>query len=98
MDTGLGDTVLCYPGILRDFHSSRCTSAPLQEREDACSSGGCLKRKVVGGLHLEPAEKPPEVLAPVDTLRETEQQEEEHSLQQALELDLNIDHEKVGLR
>ena len=80
--------MLCYPGILRSYHSNLHISA-LALQEGAHNSAGCPQRRVVEVALQELAGRPLEELAP-EALEGMQLQKEEHSLQQAapvLEMD-----------
>lgn len=73
--TGQEDMVLCYQGILHNYHNSHHTSA-LALEEGAHSPAGCLQRKVVEVGLQELAGKLLEELVLV-ALEDTQQQEQQ---------------------
>lgn len=94
MGTGQEDMVLCYLGILHNYHNSHHTSVPAPE-EGARSLAGCLQRRVVEGVVEELLEVL--VLEAQEGMQQQQQEEEEQSQQQAPVLEVDTGHGRVVL-
>lgn len=93
--TGQEDMVLCYRGILHNYHNSHHTSA-LAREQGAHSLAGCLQRRVVEVALQELDGKLLEVLG-LEALEGMQQQREGHSLQRDPVLELDTGHGRVVL-
>lgn len=94
--TGQEDMVLCYLGILHNYHNSHHTSV-LALEEWARSLAGCLQRRVVEGVVEELLEVL--VLEAQEGMQEQQQEEEEEQSpqQEAPVLEVDTGHERVVL-
>lgn len=97
VEVGIGpkDKMLCYPGILHNYHNNRHTSA-LELKEGAHSPAGCRQRRVVGVALQDLAGKLLEVQV-LEALEGMHLQEEEHSLWQAPVLEVDTGYGRVVL-